>query len=183
MMKKFFIVGAAALVFCIGILAFVNVVQTKDAATTKMVSVNDSVSAEQEIRGIIEKYYEIANTKNRQDLKIFSQEISAPEYKFSSENGVLNKDRALDQFDTLKPELLSAEFDDLTIQVHGDTAIAKYRDVSKTRNIATIVTPLRFTNVWVKRDGKWLIVAEHSSRIASSEFVPTNPRLENLALR
>ena len=36
-----------------------------------------------------------------------------------------------------------------------------------------MVQPLRFTNVWIKRDGKWLIVAEHSSReTASRELIP-----------
>lgn len=176
MKERFLIITLIVFIFSAGILFFVNPGQTKVVA-------EDSEAAE--IRGILEKYYEIARTKDREAIKNFSREITAPEYLYSSEKGVLSKTETLQLFDSVKPDYLNAGFNDLTIQVHGNTAIAKYRDVSNPRQDGgAIVEPLRFTNVWVKRDGKWLIVAEHSSReTALRELIPKNRFLENLAAK
>ena len=59
---------------------------------------------------------------------------------------------------------LSATNEDLKVVAHGDTAIANYRFV------VTIKSPnrdqqrrYRTTNVWMKRDGRWQIVAAHTA--------------------
>lgn len=177
MKDRFLIITLIGVIFSAGILFFVNPGQTQ------VITAEETEAAE--IRGILDKYYEIARTKDREALKKFSREITAPEYLYSSEKGVLSKTETLQLFDSVKPDYLKAGFNDLTIQVHGGTAIAKYRDVSNSRQErSAIIEPLRFTNVWVKRDGKWLIVAEHSSReTALREFIPENRFLENLAAK
>ena len=51
--------------------------------------------------------------------------------------------------------------DDYKITVHGSTAIMTHRSTVKgVRNIQ-----FRSTHVWMKRGGKWLIVAHHGSQI------------------
>lgn len=51
--------------------------------------------------------------------------------------------------------------DDYKIAIHGDTAIMTHRStVEGVRNIQ-----FRSTHVWMKRGGKWLIVAHHGSQI------------------
>ena len=56
----------------------------------------------------------------------------------------------------------SAENEDMKVITHGDTAIATYRFVVKVKgsNI-NVDRRYRTTNVWVKRDGRWQIVAAH----------------------
>ena len=55
--------------------------------------------------------------------------------------------------------------DDYKISIHGNTAIMTHRStVQGVRNVQ-----FRSTNVWMKRGGKWLIVAHHGSRIAGED--------------
>ncbi len=58
------------------------------------------------------------------------------------------------------------ELSDLQVTVYGDTAIATGTFLAKvTYQNKPIVNRGRFTDTWVKLDGKWQLVAEHSSMI------------------
>jgi len=58
--------------------------------------------------------------------------------------------------------------DDYKITVYGNMAVMTHRaTVQGVRNIQ-----FRSTHVWVKRGGKWLIVAHHGSRISPAEEEP-----------
>ncbi len=53
--------------------------------------------------------------------------------------------------------------DDYKITIHGNTAIMTHRStVEGVRNIQ-----FRSTHVWMKRGGKWLIIAHHGSQITT----------------
>ncbi len=39
----------------------------------------------------------------------------------------------------------------------------------------------RFTNVWMKQNGAWKIVAEHSSVLAPAKFLPRRPLADKMA--
>jgi ketosteroid isomerase-like protein len=56
----------------------------------------------------------------------------------------------------------SAENEDMKVTAHGDTAICNYRFVVKIKgqNI-DVHRRYRATNVWMKREGRWQIVAAH----------------------
>jgi ketosteroid isomerase-like protein len=57
---------------------------------------------------------------------------------------------------------VSVENEDMKVAAHGNTAIANYRFVVKIKseNI-DVVRQYRTTNVWMKRQGRWQIVAAH----------------------
>jgi uncharacterized protein (TIGR02246 family) len=57
---------------------------------------------------------------------------------------------------------VAAENQDMKVVGHGDTAIANYRFVVTVKG-PTIEAHHRYraTNVWMKRDGRWQIVAAH----------------------
>ena len=55
--------------------------------------------------------------------------------------------------------------DDYKVRIFGNTAIMTHRaTVSGVRNIQ-----FRSTHIWMKRGGKWLVVAHHGSRIIRDE--------------
>ena len=59
---------------------------------------------------------------------------------------------------------MSAENEDMKVVRHGDTAIANYRFVVKVSGAAMNVSRrYRATNVWMKQDGRWQIIAAHMS--------------------
>jgi hypothetical protein len=181
---------AVFLFVAVGVLAYVKPGQTKHVAvaeinmqaTTCAAAKSDTAATEMEIRGILERFYEIARAGDRNALKNFSREISAPEYRYSSELGVMDKAAAIKYFDSLDLKFVQAGFEKLNVQVHGDAAIAKYLDVSTVKANGVITKkPMQFTNVWVKQNDTWKIVAEHSNFAAPSELLPRNRFADNLA--
>jgi ketosteroid isomerase-like protein len=59
----------------------------------------------------------------------------------------------------------SFKLDDLVVHVHGDTAVAFGLETEKsTYKGADSSGQYRFTDVFVKRDGKWMAIATHVSR-------------------
>jgi ketosteroid isomerase-like protein len=59
---------------------------------------------------------------------------------------------------------MSAENEDMKVVRHGDTAIANYRFVVKISGPAMDVSRrYRATNVWMRQDGRWRIIAAHMS--------------------
>jgi ketosteroid isomerase-like protein len=54
--------------------------------------------------------------------------------------------------------------EDVTVATHGDTAIANYRFVvNVTGPNVDVHRRYRTTNVWIKRDGRWRIIAAHTA--------------------
>ena len=52
----------------------------------------------------------------------------------------------------------------MTVTMHGDTAIANYRFVVNfTGPNLDVHRRYRTTNVWIKRDGRWQIIAAHTA--------------------
>ena len=153
------------------------------AANETTAAGTEPATAEKDIRQILERYYEIARTNDRETLKNFSQEISDAEYKYGSELGVMDKTAAIRYFEALDLEFVTAGFEELIIRIHGENAaVAKYRDVSTVRTNGVITKkPMQFTNVWVKQNGEWKIAAEHSSFAAPGELLPRERFPDNLA--
>lgn len=185
-MRKPWIIGGLIFLFLMGLLVYIeyglgtNYVSAQSSGQIKQVEA--TITPENEIRAILENYYRIAGTNDREALKNFSREISAPEYKFSSELGKMDKTAVFLRFEAMNIEFISAEFDDLSVQVHGDMAIAKYRDNSVVRINGDLTrTPMRFTNVWMQRDGRWQIVAEHSSLLTPTKLLPPQRLADNVA--
>ena len=57
---------------------------------------------------------------------------------------------------------MSADNEDMKVAAHGDTAIANYRFVVTVNGPQVDVQHrYRTTNVWLKRDGRWQVVAAH----------------------
>jgi len=64
----------------------------------------------------------------------------------------------------------SCNNEDVTVTTHGDTAIANYRFVVKfTGPNIDVHRRYRTTNVWIKRDGRWQIVAAHTAFVLDAK--------------
>lgn len=63
-----------------------------------------------------------------------------------------------------KQVVTSYDKEDLSVAVHGDTAISAYRFVFTAKGESIDVRRRhRTTNLWMKRQGRWRIVAAHTS--------------------
>ena len=86
--------------------------------------------------------------------------LLADDYAGTTQRGELeNKTQYLS---TVMPNSDMVKADDYKITIHGDVAIMTHRStVQGVRNIQ-----FRSTHVWMKRNGKWLIVAHHGSQVS-----------------
>jgi len=95
------------------------------------------------------------------------QQMLAEEFVATGATGVqTQKKEFIDWYHPKAYQYMTAE--ELDIRVYGDTAVVlgkcrqrnlKYEDEEATR----------FTDVWVKRDGQWIIVAEHFSLLTAPQ--------------
>jgi uncharacterized protein (TIGR02246 family) len=60
---------------------------------------------------------------------------------------------------------VSATVDQLTVRAYGDTAIVTGRTQANVTDDTPKAVTLRFTDVFVRRDGHWLVVASHATRV------------------
>ncbi|HMQ05063.1 MAG TPA: nuclear transport factor 2 family protein [Pyrinomonadaceae bacterium] len=90
-------------------------------------------------------------------------ELVAEDYVGTTQRGQL-EDRAK-YLASVVPNADMVRSDEYKITIHGNIAIMTHRStVSGVRNIQ-----FRSTHVWMKRGGKWRIVAHHGSRIMPEE--------------
>ena len=87
----------------------------------------------------------------------------ADDYTGTTQRGeVENKEQYLKQ---LAPNADFVRSDDYKVRVFGNTAIMTHRGtVEGVRNIQ-----FRSTHIWMKRGGKWLVVAHHGGQILPPE--------------
>jgi uncharacterized protein (TIGR02246 family) len=68
---------------------------------------------------------------------------------------------------SMKEEILSLAMDEWQVRVYGDAGVVMARSTTKTRLAGKeTTTQVRFTDIWVKRDGHWKCVVAHNSTIA-----------------
>jgi ketosteroid isomerase-like protein len=93
----------------------------------------------------------------------------ADTYTFTSPDGeVSNKAQSVADLKSGDLKFESATLDDPKVSVYGDTAIVTFNSTDKgTYKGKDISGKTRWTDVFVKRNGKWQIVASHGSRIGN----------------
>ncbi len=110
-------------------------------------------------------------TANVKRDKAYFDRIEGDEFLFTGANGSLTtKKEDLASLD--EPEgdwaLDAYDPDDMNVYVYGTSAVVFGRTTTKMhnrKNSETRSSETRFTDVFVHRDGRWQIVAGHSSRI------------------
>jgi hypothetical protein len=81
---------------------------------------------------------------------------------------VITKAEALEMCKALPGGTIQAlEIGDLSVRVFGESAVVTGRTtyVSSVSNAASVTFRLRFTDVFVRRAGRWEVVASHGTRL------------------
>ena len=113
----------------------------------------------------IERQIGIANVNHDRN---FFERIEADEFTFTDSNGsTTNKKEDLASMDKTSQSLLSSYTpDDMNVHVYGNCAVVTGRITTRgsVREVE-FARQSRFTDVFVRRAGRWQLVAGHSSRI------------------
>ena len=93
--------------------------------------------------------------------------LMADEFIAIYDGSVFTKAQYFEFVRSMKEEILSFVMDEWQVRVYGDAGVVMARSTTKTRLAGKETTnQLRFTDIWVKRDGRWKCVAAHNSTIA-----------------
>jgi ketosteroid isomerase-like protein len=97
-----------------------------------------------------------------------AERYMADAYVFTGPDGsVEGKAQSVADLKSGDLKLESASLDEAKVNVHGDTAIVTYSSNDKgTYKGKDISGKTRWTDVFVRRNGRWQLVATHGSRIA-----------------
>ena len=77
-----------------------------------------------------------------------------------------DKARELELAESFNQRVISATQEDFTVQVYDDAAVVWFTlRVVGIRQGQEVEIRLRYTDVWVQRDGRWQCVSSHSTRM------------------
>ncbi len=96
-----------------------------------------------------------------------SEGYLADTYAFTGPDGLsMGKAQSIEDLKSGNLKLQGASLDDTKVQVYGDTAIVTYSSNDKgTYKGKDISGKTRWTDVFVKQKGRWMIVASHGSPV------------------
>lgn len=115
---------------------------------------------------------EIGAANIRRD-KAFFERVEADEFIFTASNGeVVTKKQDVASLDEPAGEikLVSYDVDDVKVMIYGKVAVVTGRTTTLSRGANREITRRsRFTDVFIKRGGRWQIVAGHASSIPEAK--------------
>jgi ketosteroid isomerase-like protein len=90
----------------------------------------------------------------------------APEWSVIHITGnIMTKPQALEMCRAQKPPLEALASDELSVRPFGDAAVVTGRTSATTGGDKRETITLRFTDVFIRREGRWQVVASHATRI------------------
>jgi ketosteroid isomerase-like protein len=121
-------------------------------------------SAEQELLKLEQEW---ANALVKSDMA-FLDRIRAEDYTWIDTQGVVWTKAQGDASLTSGEDVISScVIDDMKVRVYGDAAVVTgLQTMKETLKGKDISGQMRFTDTWIKRDGRWQCVASHGSKIA-----------------
>jgi ketosteroid isomerase-like protein len=94
--------------------------------------------------------------------------ILAPEWSVIHITGnIISKAEALRMCKEARAPLEDLRADEVAVRLFGDTAIVTGRTTVTVGGGSPATVRLRFTDVFMHRSGRWLVVASHATRIGS----------------
>jgi len=90
------------------------------------------------------------------------EQLLADDFSYTHSTGVMSN-KAQEIADTMSSQWTSSKTDDMKVRVFGDVAIVTGRQTLEGTSKGYVSGPRRFTDIFVKRNGKWLIVAGQST--------------------
>ena len=123
---------------------------------------------------------ELTHTEMRVDVQALDQ-IYADDIMVTAPIGIcVDKPAVMNEIKLAAEKAVVGQYDkdDLKIRGFGDTAVSSYRmSAAATFEGIEIKRELCITNVWMKRNGDWKIVARHTASLPND----TPPATERLA--
>ena len=135
------------------------------AIAAHMVSAQQTGPAEQELKKLAQAALDATLKMDRAAL----ERTYADDYVYTHTNGVvLSKTQEITQATSGESKWTSDIASDINVRVFGDAAIVTGLETIQGTAKDYAPGPRRFTDIWVKRNGRWQQVGGHSTLVAST---------------
>lgn len=140
---------------------FVAIAAIVAALSFSPASAEASLEAERELAQVNEEY---DGAIMRGDAAALERIFAAEFIYTNPECEVLNKQQQIAVLSGGDLKIEDAKSDDVRVRVYGETAVVTGHFTARaTRNRKTMKIDERYTAVWVRRDGRWQLVAEQGN--------------------
>ena len=156
------------------LLAGLAVVAVSDSIVSNVQGVSagesDSAGQQAEIDLIKKMENERIQAGVRKDVEAITP-FTADEYmQIDFDGRVMDKAATFQRIRSSQIRLQSNAIDDLTVRLYGDVAVVTGRATPKgVADGREFVDPIRYSRVYVKRDGRWQVVLFQQTRIAKAK--------------
>lgn len=117
------------------------------------------------VRELEKMEHQLAETYKAGDCAAWGAML-APEWSVTHITAeVLTKAQALEMCAAAKGQIAQAAIADISVRMFGDAAVVTGRTTFATSGAKPVAMTLRFTDVFVRRSGRWLVVASHATRL------------------
>jgi hypothetical protein len=139
-------------------------VATQAAAAQRSTAAGDTAAIRRAITALEER---IGTANLTCDYKLFAA-VEAPEFIFTdARGGVSTRSEDLATASSCKPRKGTFTLEEVRVQLHGNVVVFNARSTMTVARdtLPAAVSRSRFTDVLVRRDTGWVLVAGHASRL------------------
>jgi ketosteroid isomerase-like protein len=118
-------------------------------------------------QAVLKAYRALDNAQFKKD-RATMERLMADDYSYTHSNGTVN-DKAADIKETMSDDIkwTGTKSDDLNVRTYGNVAVVTGQ-LTLTGSAKNYVPgPRRFTEIWVKRDGRWQNVGGQTTLVPS----------------
>jgi ketosteroid isomerase-like protein len=158
--------------FVIALLSFITASLAFGASSEKKKkSASSAMGGDEQVVTKLEEEWAAALVKN--DLSVVDR-VAAPEWMLTLPDGqMMSKSQSDADMKSGVLKFESFHLDEMKVKVYGDTAIVFGLETEKsTYKGEDMSGQYRFTDVFIKRDGKWQCVATHTSKVMKQPEKP-----------
>ena len=144
----------------------------KDAGCEQLVAAPrfDSVDVQAQIDLIRKMETERIQAGVRKDTEAIAAATADDYVQIDFDGKVWNKATAMARIRSSEIQLQSNTIDDVDVRIYGNTAVVTARSIPKgTINGKDFSRPMRYSRVYVNRNGRWQVVLFQLTRIAQAE--------------
>jgi len=153
-------INAAAAALMIGMIA----VPLAQSQSSPAAAPGGATSTEQELMRLVQQYNDAQVKGDRQAL----ERLWADDYLYTHSNGtVMNKAQDIADATSGGMTWTAARLDGMKVRVFGDVGIVTGRLIMEGRAANYASGPRRFTDIFVRRNGRWLLVGGQTTMLAT----------------
>jgi hypothetical protein len=153
----------------IGLLTFIMGISAGAVWRFTYTSVDKGQGARADEQELLQMEQDYINAERRADVEFFDRIYDRDFYLTGSDGIVLNREQALEEISASKGLYKEMYHSDVQVRLYGDTAVVTGRWTGRIgASDGDTTEQTRWTDMFVRRDGRWLLTSTHVTSINDS---------------